>query len=97
MGLKMNIVHTRVTVVDNTTINVKNLLKSHRHNQQCEKMKWSWPVTPTASKTIDGPRVSQLGDHTTKKDAKRDMTNDGETTRTNTRGARSGRGHRKTD
>ena len=43
---------------------------------------WGGPGhgTSTASKTTDGPRVSQLEDHTTRHDSKGDQTNVGETT-----------------
>ena len=52
------------------------------------KMKWSWA---TASKTTDGPRVSPLGDHMTRKD-KGDHPSGGETIWTNSGATRSGRG-----
>ena len=45
----------------------------------------------TASKTTDGPCVSPLVDHTTRKDDKGDQPTDEETTWTNTGGARPGR------
>ena len=50
----------------------------------------------TASKTTDGPRVSPLGDHMTRKDDKGDQPSGGETTSTNTGATRYGRGQHKT-
>ena len=63
------------------------------------KMKWSWPPgqgISTASKTTDGPRVSSLGDHMTRKGDKGDQPSGGETTWTNTVATRYGRGQHKT-
>ena len=56
------------------------------------KMKWSWAGTSTASKTTDGPHVTPLGDHKTRKGDKGDQPSGGETTWANTGGTRSGRG-----
>ena len=50
----------------------------------------------TASKMTDGPRVSPVGDHMTRKDDKGDQPSDGETTWTNTGATRYGRGKHKT-
>ena len=50
----------------------------------------------SASKTTDGPRVSLLGDHTTRKDDKGDQTSNRETIWINTGGSRSGRGEHET-
>ena len=49
-----------------------------------------------ASKTTDGPRVSLLADHMTRKDDKGDQPSGGETTWTNTGAIRCGRGQDKT-
>ena len=46
--------------------------------------------------TTDGPRVSPLGDHMTRKYDKGDHPSGGETTWTNTGGTRYGRGQHKT-
>ena len=53
------------------------------------KMKWSWA---TVSKTTDGPHVTPLEDHKTRKGDKGDQPSGGETTWANTGGTRSGRG-----
>ena len=68
-----------------------SLLVSH-----VRKMKWSWLEPSAASKTIDVPRVSPLGDHMTGKDDKGDQPSGGETTWTNTGATRYGRGQRNT-
>ena len=44
------------------------------------KLKLPWAGISTASKTTDGPRVSPLGDHMTRKDDKVDQPSGGETT-----------------
>ena len=49
-----------------------------------------------ASKTTDGPRVSPLGDHMTRRDDKGDQPSGAETTLTNTGATRYDRGQRKT-
>ena len=72
MGLKMNIAKTNMMVVDNIPINVSNVLIENVHGYVY------------ARKTTDGPRVSPLGDHMTRKDDKGDQPSGGETTRTNT-------------
>ena len=60
------------------------------------KKKWSWVGQSTASETTDGPGMSPLGDHTTRKDVKSDQPSGGETTLSNTGGTRSDRGQHKT-
>ena len=47
-------------------------------------------------KDTDGPHVSPLGDHMTRKDEKGDQQSGGETTWTNTGATRSGKGQHKT-
>ena len=65
--------------------------KSNRYNQQCEKNGPGQGIS-TALKTTDGPRVSPLGDHMTRKGDKGDKPIGGETTWTNTGATRFGRG-----
>ncbi len=84
----------------NTNIWVRERTKV-RYNQQCEKNEM-FPAragqgTSTASKTTDGPRVSPLEDHMTRKDDKEDQPSGEETTWTNTGATRSGRGQLQTD
>ena len=59
------------------------------------KVKWTWQGTSTASKMTYGIRVSQRGNHMTRKYVKGDQPSGGETAWTNT-GATDGRGQHKT-
>ena len=54
------------------------------------------PRGTSLEETTDGPRVSPLGDNTTRKDDKGDQPSGGETAWTNTGATRSGRGQHKT-
>ena len=80
-----------ITYKDRKTNTGSETDKSNRYNQQCEKNGHGQGIS-TALKTTDGPRVSPLGDHMTRKDDMRDQSSGGETTWTNTAATRFGRG-----
>ena len=80
----------------NTNIWVRERTKVIDIINTVRKMKWSWAGHINRLNTIDGPRVSSLGDHMTRKYDTGDQSSGGETTWTSTGATRSGRGQHKT-